>query len=182
VGTYRNCDLIAIVIGLSADVTKQMRICLDFLESRNLLIDEQTPAADGRGNVLGKKALCICTKCDIAKLGALETLKQSCKYPFEFLEISTKTAEGLDKLPVLFFRLLGIIRIYAKPPGKKPDMADPFTLPTGSTVSDLATAIHRELADKLKFAKIWGTGVYQGQNVQKNHVLSDRDIIELHFA
>jgi ribosome-interacting GTPase 1 len=82
----------------------------------------------------------------------------------------------------LFFRLLGIIRIYAKPPGKKPDMADPFTLPTGSTVSDLATAIHRELADKLKFAKIWGTGVYQGQNVQKNHVLSDRDIIELHFA
>jgi ribosome-interacting GTPase 1 len=55
-------------------------------------------------------------------------------------------------------------------------------LPVGSTVSDLATAIHRELADKLKFAKIWGTGVYQGQNVQKNHVLCDKDIIELHFA
>jgi ribosome-interacting GTPase 1 len=182
VGTYRNCDLIAICVDLSADAAEQMRVCLDFLESKNLLIDEHTPAADGLGNVLGKKALCICTKCDIAKPDALETLKQSCKYPFEFVEISTQTAEGLDKLPALLFQLLGIIRIYAKPPGKKPDMADPFTLPIGSTVSDLATAIHRELADKLKFAKIWGTGVYQGQNVQKTHVLCDKDIIELHFA
>ncbi|MGA1979534.1 MAG: TGS domain-containing protein [Sedimentisphaerales bacterium] len=182
VGTYRNCDLIAIVIDLSADVKQQLQICLDFLESRNLLIDEQTPAADGRGNVLGKKAFCICTKCDIAKAGALETLKESHKYPFEFVEISTKTCAGLDKLPALFFSLLGIIRIYAKPPGKKPDMNDPFTLPTGSTVMDMATAIHRELADKLKFARIWGTGVYAGQNVQRTHVLNDKDIVELHFS
>jgi hypothetical protein len=182
VGTYRNCDLIAIVIDLSADVAGQMRICLDFLESRNLLIDEHTSTADSLGNVLGKKAVCLCTKCDIAKPGALEVLKQSCKYPFEFVEISTETGEGLGKLPPLFFSSLGIIRIYAKPPGEKPDMNEPFTLPVGSTVSDLATAIHRELADKLKFAKIWGTNVYQGQNVQKNHVLTDKDIIELHFA
>jgi ribosome-interacting GTPase 1 len=82
----------------------------------------------------------------------------------------------------VFFSLLGIIRIYAKPPGKKADMNEPFTLPAGSTVMDLTTAIHRELAEKLKFARIWGTGVYKGQNVQKNHVLNDKDIIELHFA
>jgi ribosome-interacting GTPase 1 len=182
VGAYRNCDLIALCIDLSADVKQQLQICLDFLESRNLLIDEQTPSVDGRGNVLGKKAFCICTKCDIAKPGALEVLKKSCKHPFEFVEVSTKTGEGLDVLPAVFFRLLGIIRIYAKPPGKKPDMDEPFTLPVGSNVSDLAAAIHRELADKLKSAKIWGTGVYKGQNVQKNHILNDKDIIELHFS
>jgi hypothetical protein len=81
----------------------------------------------------------------------------------------------------MFFKLLGIIRIYAKPPGKPADMSDPFTLPAGATVMDLATAIHRELAGKLKFARIWGTGVYDGQNAQRNHVLNDKDIIELHF-
>jgi len=32
VGTYRNCDLIAIVIDLSADVAEQLKVCLDFLE------------------------------------------------------------------------------------------------------------------------------------------------------
>jgi ribosome-interacting GTPase 1 len=181
VGTYRNCDVIGIVIDLSADIEEQLGICLDFLESRRLLIDAEISAVDEQGNALAKKAFCICTKRDIATEGAIEKLKQSCKYPFEFVEISNTTGEGLEELSAMFFKLLGIIRIYAKPPGKPADMSDPFTLPAGATVMDLATAIHRELAGKLKFARIWGTGVYDGQNAQRNHVLNDKDIIELHF-
>ena len=181
VGTYRNCDLIAIVIDLSADPAEQLQICLDFLESRNLLIDEETGDRDRHGNVLGKKAFCICTKSDIAEPAAFEALKQSCRHNLEFVEISAKTGAGLEKLPAVLFSLLGIIRIYAKPPGKEPDMNEPFTLPAGATVMDLAIAIHRELAEKLKSARIWGTGVYPGQNVQLNHILNDKDVIELHF-
>jgi len=182
VGTYRNCDVIGIVIDLSGDIKEQLGICLDFLESRKLLIDAEAPAVDEHGNALAKKAFCICTKSDIAKAGAFDKLKQTCKYPFEFVEVSTKNGKGLEELSAMFFRLLGIIRIYAKPPGKPADMSDPFTLPAGATVMDLATAIHRELAGKLKYARIWGTGVYDGQNAQRNHVLNDKDIIELHFG
>jgi ribosome-interacting GTPase 1 len=182
VGTYRNCDVIGIVIDLSADVEEQLGICLDFLESRRLLIDAEAPAVDSYGNLLAKKAFCICTKSDIAKDGAIEKLRQSCKYPFELVEISNATGAGVKELSAAFFKLLGIIRIYAKPPGKPADMTDPFTLPAGSTVMDMATAIHRELAGKLKFARIWGTGVYDGQNAQRNHILNDKDIIELHFG
>ena len=182
VGTYRNCDLIAIVIDLSGDVVEQFDVCMDFLESRNLLIDADTPASDDQGNALAKEAFCICTKSDIAKVGALENLKQLCKRPLEFVEISAVTDGGLEELPKKFFELLGIIRVYAKPPGKPADMTEPFTLPAGSTVMDLATDIHRQLAEKLKFARIWGTGVYDGQNTQRTHVLNDKDIIELHFS
>ena len=182
VGTYRNCDLIAIVIDLSADVEEQLLICLDFLESRNLLFGSETPEHDTQGNVLGKKAFCICTKSDIAKPGALENLKKLCEYPFEFVEVSAMSDDGLEGLSEKLFKLLGIIRIYSKPPGKPADMTDPFTLPVGSTVMDFATTVHRQLAEKLKFAKIWGTGVYDGQNTQRNHVLNDKDIIELHFS
>jgi len=189
VGTYRHCDLIAIVIDLSGDTQEQMHICLDFLESRNLLLDADTPAADEHGNILAKKAFCICTKSDLAAAGAFESLKQSCKHStircpadFEFVEVSVETGTCLEKLPGMFFSLLNIIRIYAKPPGKPADMDEPFTLPANSTVMDLATAIHRELAEKLRSAKLWGTGVYDGQNVQLTHVLNDKDIVELHFA
>jgi len=181
VGTYRNCDLIGVCIDLSADIKKQLRICLDFLESRNLLVDSETPALDTHGNPLGKRVFCICTKSDIAKPKTLQTLKKSCKRSFEFAEISTEIGTGVEKLRGTFFKLLNIIRVYAKPPGKPADMNDPFTLPAGSTVMDLASAIHRELAEKLKFARIWGAGVYDGQNAQRNHVLNDKDIIELHF-
>jgi ribosome-interacting GTPase 1 len=182
VGTYRNCDMIAIVIDLSGNVQEQMRVCLDFLESRSLLIDSETAAFDGQGNALGKKAFCICTKSDIAGTDAIETLKKSCKRNLEYIEISATTGAGLEKLSAKLFELLGLIRIYAKPPGKPADMTEPFTLPVGSTVMDLAIQIHRQLAEKLKTAKIWGTGVYDGQNVQRNHVLNDKDIIELHFS
>ena len=98
VGTYRNGDLIAIVIDLSADVEEQMKVCIDFLESRSLLIDSETPAFDAQGNALGKKAFCICTKSDIAREGAFEKLKKSCKYPFEFIEILLKDPSGLVML------------------------------------------------------------------------------------
>ena len=182
VGTYRNCDLIAIVMDLSGDVEEQLLICLDFLESRSLLLGSETPEHDSQGNVLGKKAFCICTKSDIAKAGALENLKKLCTYPFEFVEVSAMSDNGLEELGEKLFKLLGIIRIYSKPPGKPADMTDPFTLPVGSTVMDLATAVHRQLAEKLKFARIWGTGVYDGQNTQRNHVLNDKDVIELHFS
>jgi len=181
VGTYRNCDIIAIVIDLSSDVDEQLKVCLDFLESRNLLIDEVTAAKDEEGNALGKKAFCICTKSDIAMPGALEHLKEICKYPFEFVPIAAEEFEGLEELSRKMFELLEIIRIYAKPPGKPADMKDPFTIPIGSTVMDLATHIHRDMAESLKSARKWGTGVHDGQQVQRTHVLSDKDIIELHF-
>jgi len=182
VGTYRNCDVIAVVIDLSGDVRKQIQVCHDFLESRSLLVDEQTPAFDNQGNAIGKRVFCLCTKSDIAQPGAIEVVKRLCKHPFEFIEVSAKTGAGIDKLPAMFFKQLGLIRIYAKPPGKPADMMDPFTMPAGSTVMDMAMAIHRDLAEKLKFARIWGTGVYAGQNAQRTHVLNDKDIVELHFA
>ncbi len=182
VGTYRNCDLIALVIDLSCNLDEQLLVCLDFLESRSLLIDADTPAYDDQGNALGKQAFCIGTKSDIAEADTLEKLKKSCAWPFEFVEVSAETGAGLKELTGKFFELLKIIRVYAKPPGKPADMNEPFTLPAGSTVMDLATAVHRQLAEKLKSARIWGTGVYDGQNAQRTHVLNDKDIIELHFS
>jgi hypothetical protein len=182
VGTYRHCDLIAIVVDLSARPLDQLRICLDFLESRSVLMSEQTAALNAQGNVLAKRVFCVGTKTDIAPAGAIESLRKSCTRPLEFVPVSAKTGIGLEKLPGVFFEQLGIIRIYAKPPGKPPDMDEPFTMPAGSTVTDLASAIHRELAEKLKAARLWGTGVYDGQNVQLTHVLHDKDIVELHFG
>ena len=182
VGTYRNCDLIGIVIDLSQDVEEQAGVCIDFLESRNLLVDKETATVDEQGNRLAKEAFYICTKSDIAKPGALESLKNNCGRDFEFVEVSLETKAGLEQLSERFFKLLRIIRIYAKPPGKPVDMTEPFMLPAGSTVMDLARAVHRQLAENLKFARIWGTGVYDGQNTQRSHVLNDKDIIELHFS
>jgi len=182
VGTYRHCDLIALVIDVSQGVQEQFATILDFLESRALLIDETTPGFDSQGNVLGKKAFVIATKADIAAGEAFERLKKLCGNQFEIVRFSAETGVGREEVPSKFFELLNIVRVYAKPPGKPADLNEPFTLAAGSTIQDLADAVHRELAENLRFARIWGTGVYDGQNAPRNHVLRDKDIIELHFG
>jgi ribosome-interacting GTPase 1 len=182
VGTYRNCDLVGIVIDLSQDVEEQLLILLDFLDSRALLADETIPALEAQGNILGRKAFCRCTKADIATDGAFELARKSCERPLPFVKVSTETGEGMDTFGKFLFETLGIIRVYAKPPGKPADMNDPFALRIGSTIQDLARTIHRELAEKLKSARVWGTGVHDGQNVHLTHVLHDKDVVELHFG
>jgi ribosome-interacting GTPase 1 len=182
VSTYRGGDLIGIVIDFSDNVVEQMNVCLDFLESHRLLIDEQTEATDGTGNILGRKAFVICTKADSAAEDAAESMKKSCKGHFEFVRVSLQTGQGLDELARKMFELLDIVRVYAKKPGKPADMREPFTLPRGSTVMDLAVSIHRELAEKLKSARAWGKNVHDGQNVHRTYELVDKDIIELHFS
>jgi ribosome-interacting GTPase 1 len=62
-------------------------------------------------------------------------------------------------------------------------MQEPFTLPRGSTVQDLAYHIHRQLAEQLKSARAWHSAiVHDGQSVPREHILSDKEIIELHFG
>jgi ribosome-interacting GTPase 1 len=185
VGTYRNCDLIAIVVDLSADISEQVKCCLDFLESRNLLVDESAasgPAYDSNGKLWGKRAFYLGTKADIAKPNAAEAIRAISSRKFNIYEVSIHTGQGAESLPAILFKEAGIIRVYTKPPGKKPDLGTPFTLPTGSTVMDLAGAIHKDLAEKFKSARIWGTGVYDGQNAPRDHILNDKDIVELHFG
>ena len=67
-----------------------------------------------------------------------------------------------------------------KQPGKPADKSAPFTCPIGSTVHEFAGVVHRDFQEGLKSARIWGTGVFDGQTVKRDHVLHDKDVVELH--
>ena len=94
--------------------------------------------------------------------------------------ISAEHGHGLEELRGRLFADLGRIRIYAKEPGKKPDFARPFVLEAGATVHDLARMVHKDIAENLRFARIWGHARFDGQQVDRDHVLADRDVVELH--
>lgn len=99
---------------------------------------------------------------------------------FPILPIAAERGEGLDALRRTTYDLLGVLRVYTKVPGKPVDRARPFTVPIGSSVLDLAGEIHRDLEHAVKFARIWGTGVFDGQTVRRDHELHDADVVELH--
>ena len=68
-----------------------------------------------------------------------------------------------------------------KSPGKPADTDKPFTVRRGETVLDVANLVHREIADGLRFARIWGKNVYDGQQTGPEHPVEDGDIVELHL-
>ncbi len=110
----------------------------------------------------------------------LELLRELMEIPFPIQQVEFDREDSREALRNCLYQALGIIRIYTKAPGKPADYKAPFTIPQGGTVEDLAQKVHRDLVDSLKFAKVWGESARDGQSVGREHVLADRDLVELH--
>ncbi len=113
--------------------------------------------------------------------GEVEILEELLGLRFPTLTMSAKTGDGLDELGPFLFRALEIVRVYTKTPGKPADNDKPFTVRRGGTVLDVARLVHEDIARGLKFARMWGVDVFDGQQVGQDHLVSDRDIVELHL-
>ncbi len=99
---------------------------------------------------------------------------------FPALTVSAETGDGLDQLGAFLFRALEIVRVYTKTPGKPADDERPFTVRRGDTVLDVARLVHKDIAENLKFARVWGSEVFDGQQVGPDHAVADGDVVELH--
>jgi len=127
------------------------------------------------------KTLMVANKLDAPGAeGRLEVIREWFGGRYSTHAIAATGGAGLDELRRMAYDLLGVIRIYTKVPGKPPDKSRPFTVPFGSTVLDLAREVHRNFEHSLKFAKLWGQGVFEGQTVKRDHELHDLDVVELH--
>ncbi|GAB4316817.1 MAG: 50S ribosome-binding GTPase [Candidatus Zixiibacteriota bacterium] len=94
--------------------------------------------------------------------------------------VSVVTGEGLNGFLAGAYKMLGLIRVYTKAPGHEPDLSDPILLPIGGTVGEAARVIHKEIAEQLQFARIWGTSGFDGSRVTADHVVADGDVLEFH--
>ncbi len=99
---------------------------------------------------------------------------------FPAIATSVQTGQGLDAIGPWLFEHLGIVRVYTKAPGRPRDAGAPFTVRRGDTVLDVARLVHADIAASLKFARLWGGGQFDGQQVGRDHVVCDGDVLELH--
>ncbi|MEX0728781.1 MAG: TGS domain-containing protein [Planctomycetaceae bacterium] len=110
----------------------------------------------------------------------LELFKELVPTPYELQPVEFDDPDSVAALRDRVFRMANVIRIYTKKPGKPAEMDSPFTIPREGTVEDLAYQVHRDLADSLKFARVWGESAHDGQSVGREHTLCDKDVVELH--
>jgi hypothetical protein len=112
---------------------------------------------------------------------AFEDLGVLLEGPFERIPVSATTGRGLETLRRAIFGLLHVVRVYSKIPGKKAERASPFALKRGSTVLDMAKAVHKDFSEKLQYARVWNAAGLEGLRVNRDHVLADEDVVELHI-
>jgi len=110
----------------------------------------------------------------------LEAFRQLAGHPFPAFAVSAETGHGLPRLGPILFDMLGVVRVYTKLPGHPADRSRPFTVRRDGTVRDVARLVHRGLAAELKFARLWGSGKFDGEQVSASHPVRDGDVVELH--
>jgi len=95
--------------------------------------------------------------------------------------VSCTKKQGLERIGEAIFQMLEIIRVYAKDPTSKGPSRKPLVIERGARAIDIAKKLHSELFKRFKYARIWGPGAkYPGEKVGSEHIMQDRDIIEIH--
>ncbi len=177
----RQCDLVALLIDLSSETpAEDLFAALGWLEQARIrLVHHQSPKPEGPATV--KPALVIGTKSDLPNASErLQELRSLIDSQFRVVAVSTVSAEGLGELGRAFFEGLNIVRVYTKKPGQPIKRDLPYVLPAGSTVTDVARAIHKELAERFAYARVWGSSEFPGQRVERNYIVRDGDLLEFH--
>jgi ribosome-interacting GTPase 1 len=182
----QSADAAMLVVDLTQPGCVESLISIrEILEDRRIvLVGSWEANTDGDGDPFTVRlpTLLLANKSDLIEdvVGELAVCAELADLHFPWLAVSAASGEGLDQIGPWLFRSLDIVRVYTKVPGSEPDLGRPYTVRHGATVGDIARLVHRDLAASFHHARIWGSDAYDGQQVGKDHVVEDGDVIEIH--
>jgi ribosome-interacting GTPase 1 len=178
----RSANLLVMVVDLLDEPVLQVDMIIEDLAGRR--VTPVMPGQEGGAEPGETKrgTLIAANKIDVpGSAVGLEAVNSQYGAKFPVTTLSAKRGDRLGDFRALVFESLGILRVYTKTPGGKPDYEDPVILKRGSTLEDAAESVHKDFRAKLKYALVWGSGKYDGQRVSRDHVMRDGDIVELHI-
>ena len=206
VNALQPADAALLVVDLSqADCVEQVQMILQRLADKRVALIDQWPGLVPNGVDAGRLSanggasrsveseeaidnpfqhnlptVVVSNKVDLGGGDEVSVMQELLGTRMPTLSMSAKTGEGVAQLGAFLARSLQIVRVYTRIPGKAVDLGRPFTVRQGGTVRDVARLVHKDIAESLKYARLWGGGQFAGQQVSAEHQVSDGDIIELH--
>ncbi len=183
-GLIRSADLVLFLLDLgSDDGIEQFQETFDRLSDTKTRLAKESYLDENDVGLSYTQTLLLPNKIDLPDAVArLELFHELCEVDFSEYQISAQEGTGLEELAGEVFRRVDVVRVYTKLPSEKqPDMERPFTVRRGQTLLDLARLVHKDYAEGLKNARVWGSAVHDGTTVKGDYVLHDKDIVELHI-
>jgi uncharacterized protein len=176
----RRADLVLLVVDLQGDPVGELEESIALLANHRIHPLERQAELGPEAGIYVQFLVVANKSDDDSYEELLELFRELVEEEWPMIDVSATTGRHLDLLRRRVFESLDIIRVYSKAPNEPPDLVAPYTLPTGSTVAEMAAKVHRDFYEHLKTARVWGATVFDGQMVSRDHVLSDGDIVELH--
>jgi hypothetical protein len=176
----RRVDVVLLAVDLQAFPIQQLEDSVRLLAEHRVVPLHRAANYEGGRRVFAKPFVVLANKCDDESFEEdFEVLCELLEEEWHLVAASALTARNLDRLRWAVFDRLGVIRVYAKPPGREPDHSAPFVMERGGTVAEFARKVHQDFYHNLKAARVWGKDVFEGQMVGRDHVLHDGDVVEL---
>ena len=182
-GLIRGADLALLLVDLGADDgIDRVQDVVDKLHSTKTRLAASSYLDEQDLGVSFTRTFLVPNKIDLPEApDRLAALHELCSFDFPEHVISAEHGTGLEKLRQGIYEALDVVRVYTKlPSNKEPDFHRPFTIRRGGTLQEIAELIHKDFAQGLKFARVWGSRVHDATAVKGDYVLNDRDIVELH--
>jgi len=183
-GLIRSADIVLLLIDLGSDEgIEQVQEVLDHIGRTKTRLANASHFDQAEVGVIHTKTFAVPNKIDLPDAAdRLELLHAFCPLEFEQFVISAETGQGLDELRLAVYNSLDVVRVYTKMPNKKEaDYDRPYTIGRGGTLREIAQLIHKDFAENLKFARVWGSNIHDGSQVKADYVLHDKDVVELHI-
>lgn len=182
-GLIRGSDLAVLLVDLADDEgIEQVQAVIEKLNSTKTRLATESYLDEDDIGLSFTRTILAPNKIDAP--GAAERLgllHEFCPLPFPEIVISAAHHTGLEDLRNAIYAALDVVRVYTKLPTKKePDYDKPFTIRRGGTLLEVAELVHRDFAQNLKSARVWGSQIHPGTTVKGDYVLHDKDVVELH--
>lgn len=141
-------------------------------------VDELIDCIEGNKKYL--PAITCISKADMATVSQVDEIKKQINAD---LAVSAEMNLNLEMLKELIFQKLDFMRVFLKEPKKDADMNEPMIIKRNSTIKNICEKLHKDFISKFRFARIWGpSSKFPGQQYRGvDHVLQDRDILEIHL-
>ncbi|MDO9548425.1 MAG: TGS domain-containing protein [Candidatus Marinimicrobia bacterium] len=178
----RTSDLLLLMLDIRAFPIQQFDDSLEMLANHRIVAEFLKNKIENSESMTIIPTMIVINKVDNQRLqadfNAFCELEQA---DWPVIPVSIQNQYNLDTMGRRCLEMMKLMRIFSKPPGKEPDMSQPYVLKIGSTIEDFAGKVHRDFLNNLKTARVWGKNVYDGQMVGRDHILNDGDVVELHI-
>jgi len=149
----------------------------DILFKDDATVDDLIDVIEGNRRYV--KCLYVYNKIDVC---SIEEIDDIARRP-NSIPASAGMNLNMDGLLEAIWEKMGLVRVYTKKVGGKPDFSEPVVLSAdrgGVTVEHMCNQIHRSLGLTLAYALVWGTSSkHYPQRCGLSHTLEDEDVVQI---